>query len=56
MSTTLNFEFRGQKTNGNLDEISSFLICRQETNDRFAKTLKISYIVVKERMAVWVQF
>ena len=53
---TSNFVFRGQKTNGNLDATLNFLICCQKANDCFGTNLKISYFVVKESMAVWVQF
>ena len=51
-----NFVFRGQKTNSNLDATLNFLICCQNPNDCFGRTLKISYFVVKESMAVWVKF
>ena len=48
--------FCDQKTNGNLDATLIFLICCQKANERFETTLNISYFVVKEQMAVWVQF
>ena len=53
---TSNFVFRGQKTNVNLDATLNFLICCQKANESFGTTLNISYFVVKERKAVWVQF
>ena len=53
---TSNFVFRGQKTNGNLDATLNFLNFFQKPNDCFGTNLKTSYFVVKESMAVWVQF
>ena len=49
---TSNFVFLGQKKNGNLDATLDFLICCQKANGCFGTTSKISYFVVKERMAV----
>ena len=46
---TSNFVFRRQNTNGNL---LSFLICCQKESVCFETTLKISYFVVKEWLAV----
>ena len=56
MGTTPNFVFRSQRTNDTLDTTLAFSMCCQKANERLGTTSKMSCFVVKEQMAVWVQF